>query len=166
MNEPVVDRIEPVRNSQHETAHLKQTPRRCMRTYLRQHIKESEMEKQDEIIEPPYVEVCGEKNMVCGEVAEDGEYTFGIFLSNGLADNDVEQAVFKWIGSVHEEEEVSLTIRLRLRDVYKELYGLHCFNDGSVDEEAMPLFDALRKDCEWIINQIKGLKKGEMDGTT
>ena len=30
MNEPVFDQIEPVRNSQHEMAHLKLTPLRCM----------------------------------------------------------------------------------------------------------------------------------------
>ena len=30
MNEPVFDQIEPVRNSQHEMAHLKQPPLRCM----------------------------------------------------------------------------------------------------------------------------------------
>ena len=30
MNEPVFDQIEPVRNSQHEMAHLKPTPLRCM----------------------------------------------------------------------------------------------------------------------------------------
>lgn len=30
MNEPVFDQIEPVRNSQHEMAHLKSIPLRCM----------------------------------------------------------------------------------------------------------------------------------------
>lgn len=122
------------------------------------------MKKQDEIIEPPYVEI--EWHPSSEEVAANGEFTFGVYMTNYSADFALERAILKWVESIDEDEDINLTIRLRLRDVYKELYEMNCFNDGTVDEESSPLFDALRKDCEWIIKQIKGLKKGVVDGTT
>ena len=113
----------------------------------------------DKIIEPPYVYVEVDWYSSSEKVAEDGEFTFGIYMTNancGL-EAQLEEAVLAWVESIDEEKDINLTIRLRLRDVYKQLYEMHCFNDGSVDEEAVPLFDALRKDCEWIIKQIDEL---------
>lgn len=92
------------------------------------------------------------------KVAEDGGFTFGVYLSNSCIDFALEQAVLNWACSIDDEKDINLTIRLRLRDVFSELYDINCNGDGSVDEEGVPLFDALRKDCEWIIKQVDELK--------
>ena len=97
------------------------------------------------------------------KIAEDGEFTFGVYLTNCAMDYELEEAVLAWAGSIDEEGDVNLTIRLRLRDVFKELYEGNSYEEGSVDEDAMPLFDAMRKDCEWVIEQIK-LLKGKSNG--
>ena len=112
-----------------------------------------------------YVEVKGSPS--CEKVAEDGEFTFGIYLTNCCCEDELEEAVLKWAWTdwtdSDEEEDINLTIRLRLRDVFKELYSCHSFNDGCTDEDSMPLFNALRKDCEWVIKQIDELKIGVME---
>jgi len=108
----------------------------------------------DKIIEPPYVEVNWHPSSE--KVTEDGEFTFGVYMTNGCVGSELEQAVLVWSDSIDEEEDINLTIRLRLRDVYKELYGSYSY-EGGIDEESRPLFDAMRKDCEWIIKQIDEL---------
>ena len=109
-----------------------------------------------------YIEVKGSPS--CEEVAEDGEFTFGIYLTHCSCEDGLEEAVLKWAYMRPEDEEdVNLTIRLRLRDVFKELHSCHCFHGGCIAEDSMPLFNALRKDCEWVIKQIDELKIGVME---
>ena len=111
------------------------------------------MEDSDEA---PYTEINWYSSSE--KVAEDGGFTFGVYMSNNCIDFALEQTVLGWVDSIDSEEDVNLTIRLRLRDIFNELYGVNRNGDGSVDEECVPLFDALRKDCEWIIKQIENLK--------
>ena len=119
-------------------------------------IQQREAEEMDDIVELPYTEINWYSSSE--KVAEDGEFTFGVYLSNGCLGFAIERAVLDWACSIHEERDVNLTIRLRLRDIFNELYGVNRNGGGSVDEECVPLFDALRKDCEWIIKQIENLK--------
>jgi hypothetical protein len=112
--------------------------------------------EMDDFVEPPYVEIDWHSSSE--KVAEDGGFTFGVYLSNNCIDFALEQAVLDWACSIDDEKDINLTIRLRLRDVFSELYDINCNGDGSVDEEGVPLFDALRKDCEWIIKQVDELK--------
>jgi len=95
-------------------------------------------------------------------VNEQGEYVFGIYVSN-VCDEELEQTIETmaelWkMDSIRSE--VTLTINVRLRSLYESLY--HMYNaDGKIDAESKPLFDALNKDCLWIASQISKLKVAE-----
>ena len=55
------------------------------------------------------------------------------------------------------ETDVALKIHIKLKDVYNDLYDMHNAQ-GKIQRKDTPLFEALRKDCQWIIDQINTLE--------
>ena len=92
-------------------------------------------------------------------INEKGEYVFGIYASNSC-DEELEQTIETMAELWRTEAirtEVTLTINVRLRSVYENLY--HMYNaGGKIDAEEKHLFDALSNDCQWIVDQIAKLK--------
>jgi hypothetical protein len=93
-------------------------------------------------------------------VNDQGEYVFGIYATNSC-DQDLEQAIATvaalWRLDVITSE-VTLTINVRLRSLYETLYDMHNAG-GKIHKDSKPLFDALKKDCQWIVDQINSLEK-------
>ena len=92
-------------------------------------------------------------------VNDQGEYVFGIYASDAC-DEELEETIAT-IAELWKTEaitsEVTLAINVRLRSVYENLY--HNYNaKGEIDAEDKHLFDALRNDCQWIVDQINNLK--------
>ena len=104
-----------------------------------------------------------EANLAISKVTANGEFKPGVYLSNYCADFGLEQAVLEWADLIDEEEDTNLTITFLVRDIFKETYESNRYDNGNVGEDDMYLFNALRKDCEWIIKQIDELRvdKGE-----
>jgi hypothetical protein len=92
-------------------------------------------------------------------VNEKGEYVFGIYTSNSC-DEELEQTIETmtelWRSDIVRSE-VSLTINVRLRSVYETLYDMHNAQ-GKIDAESKLFFDAMRTDCQWILDQISKLE--------
>jgi hypothetical protein len=92
-------------------------------------------------------------------VNEKGEYVFGIYTSN-CCDDDIEkaiQSVAELWETQHLEAEVTLTINVKIRDIYENLF--HVYNSmKKIEVENMPLFEALKNDCQWIVDQINTLE--------
>lgn len=92
-------------------------------------------------------------------INEKGEYVFGIYACNSC-DAELEQTIETmaelWkMDSIRAE--VTLTINVRLRSLYENLYDMYNAQ-GKIDADCKPLFDALSKDCQWIVDQIAKLK--------
>ena len=92
-------------------------------------------------------------------INEQGEYVFGIYASN-VCDEELEQTIETmaelWkMDSIRSE--VTLTINVRLRSLYESLYNMYNAG-GKIDSDSKPLFDALSKDCQWIVDQITKLE--------
>lgn len=92
-------------------------------------------------------------------VNENGEFGFYLFASN-CCDREFEQAI-ETLALVWEAPiEVSLSINLTLRGVYRDtifmrqVYG----SDNVIEAYSAPMFAAMRKDCQWIIDQIDALE--------
>ena len=51
---------------------------------------------------------------------------------------------------------MQFTIDIKLRDVYLNLIDSFETAEG-VDADAVHLFEALKKDCQWIVDQIDAL---------
>jgi hypothetical protein len=92
-------------------------------------------------------------------VNDQGEYVFGIYTSDGC-DEELEETIAT-IAELWKTEsitsEITLTINVRLRSVYENLYDMYNAQ-GKIDADDKPLFDALRNDCQWIVDQINNLK--------
>lgn len=95
-----------------------------------------------------------------GEVTEDGQYVVTIYTSNKCA-GELEEAIPAIAKLWDIDTEVCLNIRLKIRDIFYELAEVYSIGDGMIDKEDMPLFEALYKDCKWIVEQIGALKVEE-----
>ena len=92
-------------------------------------------------------------------INDDGEYVFGIYATNSCSD-EIEQAIKKtaelWEAQ-YLDVEVNLTINVRVRSLYEYIHGLYTAG-GKIDADSTPLFEALKNDCQWIVNQINALE--------
>lgn len=92
-------------------------------------------------------------------VNDKGEYVFGIYASNACG-QELEQAI-ETIASLWRQpvitSEVTLMINIRLLSVYEMLYEMYNA-DGKINKEYKHLFDALKNDCQSIVNQINSLE--------
>ena len=96
-------------------------------------------------------------------VNQNGEYVFNIHTSNEL-DGSFErtiQAMVELWQMQHLEAYVSLNINVRVRSIYESLIDMHVYPDGSIHTYALPLFNALKNDCQWIIDHINALEVKE-----
>jgi hypothetical protein len=91
-----------------------------------------------------------------GEVDEQGEFVFYLYGSNECG-QEFEEAIETLIHLWDLETEVCIKINVKLKDVYNDLYEM--FNaGGKIQQKDTPPFEALRKDCQWIIDQINTLE--------
>lgn len=95
-----------------------------------------------------------------GEYVNDqGEFFFSIYTSN-YCDQELERTLITMAKLWDMEDldsEVTLNINIRMRTIYESLVDIHATH-RKLDAESKPLFDALRNDCQWIIDQIDTLK--------
>jgi hypothetical protein len=91
-----------------------------------------------------------------GEVDKQGDFVFYLYASNECG-QEFEEAIETLIHLWDLQTEVSIKINLRLKDVYNDLYEM--FNaGGKIQQVDTPRFEALRKDCQWIIDRINELE--------
>jgi hypothetical protein len=105
------------------------------------------------------IEFVIEETPTTEQVNDKGEYVFGIYTSNAC-DEELEQTLETMVDLWKMESmtaEVTLTINVRLRSLFENLYEMYNA-DGKIDAEDKHLFDALRKDCQWIVDHINDLK--------
>lgn len=96
-----------------------------------------------------------------GTIAEDGQYVIKIYTSD-QCDGELEEAI-KVLAKLWNSElsqEVCLNINVKVRDIFKEMFDGFSI-DGAISKEDMPFFEALYKDCKWIVDQIEALKVEE-----
>ena len=91
-------------------------------------------------------------------VDENGDFSFYLYASNAC-DQEFEKAIdtlkLVWDAPM----EVSLSINLSLKGVYRDVFEKYRKGTPNVvDAESVPVFAAIRKDCQWIIDQIDGLE--------
>jgi len=105
------------------------------------------------------VEFVVEDSPVEESVNECGEYVFGLYTSSHC-DDELEATIRTMVELWSLETldaEVSLTINVRLRSVFEQLFEYHA-EDGGIEPEYKPLFDAMKKDAQWIVDQINKLE--------
>ena len=103
------------------------------------------------------IEFAIHENVHDGEVTSDGQFQFSLYTSN-MCDGEMEEVMPVLVKVWDFESEVSLKINMRARDLLMGLLDLHVCGNGCISEEDKPVFDALRNDCKWIIEQIDNLK--------
>jgi hypothetical protein len=91
-----------------------------------------------------------------GTIDKDGNFKFYIYASNYI-DEDFSEAIETMQAIWNLETEVSLKVQIKLKDVYENLYDMYNAQ-GKVQKDETPLFESLRKDCQWIIDQINSLE--------
>ena len=92
-------------------------------------------------------------------VNDQGEFVFAIYTSN-YCDQELERTLITMAKLWNVEglgSEVTLHINVRMRAIYESLLDIHATHH-KMDAESKPLFDALKNDCQWIIDQINKLK--------
>jgi hypothetical protein len=91
-----------------------------------------------------------------GTIDADGNFKFYIYASNYI-DEDFSEVIETVKVLWDLETEVSLKVQIKLKDVYENLYDFYSAQ-GKVQKDDTPLFESLRKDCQWIIDQINALE--------
>jgi hypothetical protein len=99
-----------------------------------------------------------------GEVTPEGHFTFYVYVSNyteGELEDTIPVLAELWNSESVGEAEVTLTLNMKLRDLFTSAVDSHGDYNNVIDAEAMPVFNALRQDCQWILDQIAQLKFAE-----
>jgi hypothetical protein len=91
-----------------------------------------------------------------GTIDEDGNFKFYIYASN-MIDVDFSEVIETLQTLWHLDTDISLKVQIKLKDVYENLFDMYNAQ-GKVQKDDTPLFEALRKDCQWIIDQINDLE--------
>jgi hypothetical protein len=91
-----------------------------------------------------------------GTIDADGNFKFYIYASNYI-DEDFSEVIETVKVLWDLETEVSLKVQIKLKDVYENLYDMYNAQ-GKVQKDDTPLFESLRKDCQWIVDQINALE--------
>ena len=91
-----------------------------------------------------------------GTIDSQGNFSFYVYASN-QCDDEFEEAI-ETLRLIWElETDVSLKVNMKLKDVYNDLFDMHNAR-GKITKEDTPLFESLRKDCQWIIDKINLLE--------
>jgi hypothetical protein len=91
-------------------------------------------------------------------VDQDGHFNFYVYTSDcclGEFTDAISDSHSIW--GTDEFDEVQFTIDIKLRDVYLNLIDSFETAEG-VDADAVHLFEALKKDCQWIVEKINALE--------
>ena len=94
-------------------------------------------------------------------INDKGEFVFGIYTSNNINDEfekSIEQMVSLWKNE-DLDCEISMTINIVVRDIYRNLFDMYSNVLNKIDAEDAHLFDALKNDCQWIVDQINALER-------
>jgi hypothetical protein len=91
-----------------------------------------------------------------GEIDANGNFKFYVYTSNQCV-GDLEETLETLATLRDLPTEVSLKINILLKDVYLNLYDLYNAQ-GKIQKEDTPLFESLRNDCQWIIDEINKLE--------
>lgn len=91
-----------------------------------------------------------------GEIDKEGNFKFYIYASNMGAD-DFTEAIETLQKLWDLETDVSLKVNIKLKDIYEDLFDMYNAQ-GKIQKEDTFRFEALRKDCQWIIDQINSLE--------
>ena len=89
-------------------------------------------------------------------VDAEGNFKFYIYISNQCED-EIEETLETLAKLWDLPTDVSLKINIYLKDVYLDLYHMHNAQ-GKIDAEDMHLFQALKDNCQWIIDEINKLE--------
>jgi hypothetical protein len=91
-----------------------------------------------------------------GAIDSEGNFKFYFYASN-QSEEDFSEVIetLKVIWDL--ETEVSIKVHIKLKDVYDDLFEMYNAQ-GKIQKEDTPLFEGLRKDCQWIIDQINTLE--------
>jgi hypothetical protein len=95
-----------------------------------------------------------------GSIDVNGDFKFCLYASNRFreADGSEFDAAVQLLLKVWKlDTEVSLQVNLKIKDIYEDLFHMHN-RQGKVHVEDMHLFEGLRKDCQWIVDQINALE--------
>ena len=88
---------------------------------------------------------------------KNGDFSFYVYTTN-MCDDEIEKAIdtlkLIWEAPI----EVSLSINLTLKGVYRDVREMHATSDGSVHPDSVHYFTSIRKDCQWIIDQIDAME--------
>lgn len=91
-----------------------------------------------------------------GSVDEEGNFKFYIYASN-MGDDDFTEVIETLQKLWDLEADVSVKVNVKLKDIYEDLFDMYNAQ-GKIEKDEAPLFEALRKDCQWIIDQINALE--------
>jgi hypothetical protein len=96
-----------------------------------------------------------------GKVTPEGHFTFYVYASNyteGEFEDVIPVLAEMWNSELIGEADVNLMLHMKLRDLFTEAVGYYGDRNNVIEAEAMPVFNALRQDCQWILDQIAQLK--------
>ena len=91
-----------------------------------------------------------------GTIDADGNFKFYIYTSN-MIDEDFSDVMETLKVLWDLETDVSLKVHIKFKEIYENLFDMYSAQ-GKIKKEDTPLFEALRKDCQWIIDQINTLE--------
>jgi len=92
-----------------------------------------------------------------GTIDENGDFGFYLYTSNAC-DGEFEEAIESLILLWAMPTDISLKIHMKLKDVYMDLYEMYN-ESGKIGKKDEHRFESLKKDCQWIIDQINLLEK-------
>jgi hypothetical protein len=91
-----------------------------------------------------------------GTIDQEGNFKFYVYGSN-MGDDDFSEAIETLQKLWDLDTDVSLKVHIKLKDIYEDLFDMYNAQ-GKIEKEDAPLFESLRKDCQWIIDQINTLE--------
>ena len=97
-----------------------------------------------------------DESVQSGKIDKNGDFNFLIYTSN-QCNSEFEEAIETLIHLWNLEADVSLKIHIRLKEVYEDLYEMYNAQ-GKIQKKDTPMFESLRKDCQWMIDQINALE--------
>jgi hypothetical protein len=125
---------------------LKETQEKLEKSNNVLHIEEGNRMKEIEI----NVDVG---NLYNNRLSDDGGYLFDIFAITD-ADGDFEQAIEAYSKLFDAEILASLNLTIDVRHIFIRLHEFHSHPDGTVPMSSKELFDGLRNNCQWIVEEI------------
>jgi hypothetical protein len=91
-----------------------------------------------------------------GAVDADGNFKFYVYMSN-QCQGETEEALETLIKIWDLPADVSLKINMLFKDIYLNLYDMHNAQ-GKIFKEDMHLFQGLKDNCQWIIDEVNKLE--------